>query len=144
LQKAGFSQRPPQVQQHFAEVLVYYRKLHDIERARLEDLLKELMGKLAEIEKNVLNGLFEHHKEAMADNAQFTERLEGQVVGMEEVTQLKDLNAGRTAIVARTERMRTAIQVKREADAAMSAAFTLRVRSLERQLRAPIINFPAY
>ncbi len=127
-------QRLPQIQQQFAEFLVYYRKIHDKERTHLEDLLKELIGKLAEIEKNVLNSLLEHHKEAMADNAQFSERLEGQVVGMEEIAQLKDLSAVRTAIVTRTERMRTAIQVKREADAALSEAFTVRVRSLERQL----------
>src|SRR5262249_39683238 len=103
LAKEGLFQRLPQVQQQFANVLVYYRKIHDKERTHLEDLLKELMSKLAEIEKNVLNGLFEHHKEAMADNAQFSERLEGQVVGMEEIAQLKDFNAVRTAIVTRTE-----------------------------------------
>jgi len=134
LAEEGLFRRLPQVQRQFADVLVYYRKIHDTERTRLEDLLKELIGKLAEIEKNVLNGLFEHHKEAMADNAQFSERLEGQVGGMEEIAHLKDLNAVRTAIVTRTERMRTAIQVKREADAALSAAFTTRVRALERQL----------
>jgi diguanylate cyclase (GGDEF)-like protein len=128
-------QRLPQIQQQLIDVLTHYRKLHDTERKRLEELLKELIGKLAEIEKNVLNGLSEHHKEAMADNAQFAERLEGQVLGMEEIAQLKDLNVVRTALVTRTERMRAAIQVKRDADAALSAAFTDKVHALERQLR---------
>ncbi len=134
LTEGGLFQRLPQVQKQLTEVLVYYRNLNDTERTRLEDVLKELIAKLAEIEKSVLNGLLENHQETMSDNAKFAERLEGQVASIDEIAHLKDLNAVRTAVSSRTERMRAAIQVKREADAALSAAFTDKVHTLERQL----------
>src|SRR5262249_19009375 len=70
----------------------------------------------------------------ISDNAQFAERLEGQVAGMQEMAQLKDLDAIRKAIASQTDRMRAAIQTKRKADVTRSAAFEARLRSLERQL----------
>jgi diguanylate cyclase len=122
------------VRLQLADLLEHYRNLHEGERARLEDILKELISKLAEIEKNVVAGLLASHQEAMAGNAEFAERLEGQVAGMQEVAQLKDLDAVRKTITSRTERMRAVIEAKREVDAEMSAAFEAKVRHLESRL----------
>jgi diguanylate cyclase len=135
LAEGGLLHRLADVRLQFREVLEGYRNFHNTERSRLEEVLKELVGKLAEIEKNVIGGLLENYKETMADNTQFVDRLEGQVVGMQEVTQLNDLDSVRRAITLHSERMRAAIQTKRDADTALSAAFESRVRSLERQLR---------
>jgi diguanylate cyclase len=71
----------------------------------------------------------------MAGNTEFAEQLEGQVAGMQEAAQLKDLDAVRKAIINRTERMHAAIEAKREVDAEKSAAFEAKVRHLEGQLR---------
>jgi diguanylate cyclase len=135
LREGGLFRRLPQVQQQLTEVLAYYRQLQDTERTRLEDILKELIDKLAEIEKSLLSELLENHRETMAGNEQFAQQLEGQVANMEEAAHLKDLDAVRTAVSTRTARMRAAIQVKRDADAALSEAFSSRVHTLERQLR---------
>jgi diguanylate cyclase len=70
----------------------------------------------------------------MAGNAEFTERLEGQVADMQEVAHLKDLEAIRKAIAGQTDRMRVVLEAKREADAELSASFEARVRYLESQL----------
>ncbi len=134
LTEGGLLRRLADVRLQLADLLDCYRRFHDGERSRLEDVLKELISKLAEIEKNVVAGLLESHKEAMVDNAQFAERLEGQVMEIQEAAQLKDLERIRQAIANRTERMHAAIQAKRQADAALSASFEARVRSLERQL----------
>jgi diguanylate cyclase len=134
LTEGGLLRRLADVRLQLADLLDCYRKFHDGERSRLEDVLKELISKLAEIEKNVVAGLLESHKEAMADNAQFAERLEGQVMEMQEAAQLKDLEGIRQAIANRTERMHAAIRAKRKADAELSASFEAKVRSLERQL----------
>ena len=132
--ESGVFRRLADVRLQLADLLGDYWKLHDGERARLEDVLRELINKLAEIEKNVVAGLLESHKEAMAGNAEFTERLEGQVVSIQEVTQLKNLDAVRQAITSKTERMRVVIAAKREADVELSAAFAAKVRHLESKL----------
>jgi diguanylate cyclase len=134
LAESGVLRRLSDVRLQLADLLEHYRNLHEGERARLEDILKELISKLAEIEKNVVAGLLASHQEAMAGNAEFAERLEGQVAGMQEVAQLKDLDAVRKTITSRTERMRAVIEAKREVDAEMSAAFEAKVRHLESRL----------
>jgi diguanylate cyclase (GGDEF)-like protein len=131
----GLFRRLSDVRLQLLDLLASYRKAQDSERARLEEILKELIAKLAEIEKKVLGELLANHKETMEDNAQFAERLEGQMLGMQEVAQLRDLDAVRTAIVSKTDRMRAAIQAKREADQALSAAFEEKVHSLEQKLQ---------
>jgi diguanylate cyclase (GGDEF)-like protein len=134
LAKGGVLYRLSDVRLQLSDLLKRYRQLHVGERERLEDILKELIHKLAEIEKNVVTGLLESHKEAMAGNAEFADQLEGQVAGMQEVSRLKDLDAVRQAIASKTERMRVVIEAKREADAAISAAFEAKVHALESQL----------
>jgi diguanylate cyclase (GGDEF)-like protein len=131
----GLFRRLSDIRLQLLDLLASYRKAQDSERARLEEILKELIAKLAEIEKKVLGELLANHKETMEDNAQFAERLEGQMLGMQEVAQLRDLDAVRTAIVSKTDRMRAAIQAKREADQALSAAFEEKVHSLEQKLQ---------
>lgn len=131
----GLFQRLSDIRLQLMDLLESYRKAKDGERTRLEEILKELIVKLAEIEKKVLGELVANHKETMADNAQFTERLEGQMVGMQDIAHLKDLDAVRTALVSKTDRMRDAIQAKREADQALSAAFEEKVHSLEQKLQ---------
>lgn len=135
LTEHGLLHRLADVRLQFADLLECYQASHETERARLEEVLKEFIGRLVEIEKNVVASLLENHKETMADNARFTERLEGQVVNMQEVAQSKDLEAIRKAVATQTDRMRTAIQAKREADTALAAAFESRVHTLEKQLR---------
>jgi diguanylate cyclase (GGDEF)-like protein len=131
----GLLRRLSDIRLQLLDLLESYRKAHDGERARLEEILKELINKLAEIEKKVMGELLANHKETMADNAQFAERLEGQMIGIQEVAYLKDLDAVRTAIESKTDRMRAAIQAKREADQALSAAFEEKVHSLEQKLQ---------
>jgi diguanylate cyclase (GGDEF)-like protein len=131
----GLLRRLSDVRLQFADLLEQYQKIHAGERERLEEVLRELIGKLVEIEKKVVVELLANHQETMADNAQFADRLEGQMVGMHEVAQLKNLDAVRSAIVNRAERMRAAIQAKREADQALSSAFEEKVHTLEQQLR---------
>jgi diguanylate cyclase (GGDEF)-like protein len=134
LAEKGVLRRLSDVRLQLADLLEHYRNLHEGERTRLEDILKELISKLAEIEKNVIAGLLASHQEAMTGNAEFAEQLEGQVAGMQEVAQWKDLDAIRKTITNRTERMRAVIEAKREVDAEMSAAFEAKVRHLESQL----------
>ena len=134
LAEKGLLRRLADVRLQMADLLKHYREFHDGERARLEELLKDLIKRLAEIEKNVVAGLMESHKEAVAGNAEFTEQLEGQVAHIQEVAYLKDLDAVRKAITNQTDRMRDVIEAKREADAKVSAAFEAKVRYLESQL----------
>jgi diguanylate cyclase (GGDEF)-like protein len=134
LAESGVLRRLSDVRLQLADLLEHYRNLQEGERARLEDVLKELISKLAEIEKNVIVGLLASHHEAMAGNAEFAERLEGHVAEVQEVAQLKDLDAIRKTITSRTERMRAVIEAKREVDAERSASFEAKVRHLESQL----------
>ena len=134
LAERGILRRLSDVRLQLVDLLEYYCSLHEEERTRLEDVLKELISKLGEIEKNVVAGLLVSHQAAMADNAEFAEKLEGQVDGMQEVAQLKDLDAVRKTITSRAERMRVVIEAKREVDAGMSAAFEAKVRHLESRL----------
>lgn len=131
----GLLQRLGDIRLQLMDLLESYRKAQEGERTRLEEILRELIVKLAEIEKKVLGELLANHKETMADNAQFTQRLEGQVVGMQDLAHLKDLDAVRTALVSKTDRMRDAIQAKRDADQALSAAFAEKVHALEQKLQ---------
>lgn len=135
LAESGVLQRLSDVRLQLADLFEHYRNLHEGERTRLEDVLKELIAKLGEIEKNVIVGLLVSHQEAMAGNAEFADHLEGQVAEMQEVAQVKDLDAIRKTITSRTERMRAVIEAKREVDAEMSAAFEAKVHYLESQLR---------
>lgn len=132
--ESGVLRRLSDVRLQLADLLEHYRSLHEGERTRLEEVLKELITKLGEIEKNVIAGLLASHQEAMTGNAEFAEQLEGQVAGIQEVAQLKDLDAIRKTITNRTERMRAVIEAKRAVDAEMSAAFAAKIRHLESQL----------
>lgn len=134
LAESGVLQRLSDVRLQLLDLLEQYRNFHEGERTRLEEVIKELISTLAEIEKNVVAGLVESHKEAMAGNAEFADQVQGQMAGMQEVAQLRDLDAVRQAITGKTERMRVIIEAKREADAELSASFEAKVRHLESQL----------
>lgn len=127
-------QRLAAVQQQLVDLLDHYRQIHEAERTRTEEVLKEFISKLVEIEKNGVHSLLANHQESMSDNAQFANRLEDHVSGLQEVAQLKDLTAIRQTISDRADRMRAAIQTKREFDTMISAAFEEKVHRLERQL----------
>lgn len=77
----GLFRRLSDIRLQLMDLLESCRKAQDGERARLEEVLKKLINKIAEIEKKVMGELLANHKETMADNAQFAQRLEGQMVG---------------------------------------------------------------
>lgn len=106
-------QRLAAVQQQLVDLLDHYRQIHEAERTRTEEVLKEFISKLVEIEKNGVHSLLANHQESMSDNAQFANRLEDHVSGLQEVAQLKDLTAIRQTISDREKMQQEIAQFQR-------------------------------
>jgi diguanylate cyclase (GGDEF)-like protein len=135
LQGENLILRLPAVRDRLQALLAFYRQIHETQRAKTEEVLQEVARKLAEVEKSVITGLSEHHKESIIDNSQFVDRIESHVVDMQEAAQLTDLTAIQRLIADRAERMYVAVQAKREFDEKQTAAFAATIQQLEHQLR---------
>ena len=127
-------ERLPGIQSELVATLDQYRRLHDDARAEAEQVLKDTLAQLAEIEASMLHGMRDDYAELLADNSTFIARIEEQARELQDSAALGDLTSIERMISARVKTMRASIQTKRQFDARLSAAHEEKVELLEGQL----------